>query len=232
MPGSPISRLAVAVVTTMIAVGATLACSVDGGGAGEGDEPSPAATSSSDPTAASGAGGTATEVPTELRECVPGKGDVTVPLTVAAFDYTVPPGFAPTSGISQIADAEGDHEATYLLLDGADGIEVVTLVLYRTLENGPVTDGCGVLDLELVQARLADHNERSTSVVTDPPTLTEVAGSPALVEDRRYPQHGMEVRHYWIYAQQDLLNVQCQWTTHREEVLAGCDQLIGSLDLG
>lgn len=203
-------------------------CAAGQEGAGEGDT-SP----SSESTPPSGEGGTRpTDLPVDLRECPSGgKGDVPVPETVAGFTFSEPSGFTPTSGLGQVEAAEdGGHVDQYLMLDGAAGIEVLALVHYTSL-TAPVTDGCGRLLVDEVRTRLADHNDRSGSTLTRKPEMTEIAGVPALVEERTYPNNGFEVRHHWIYARDDMLNIQCQWTTHRDAVLAGCEALLDSLTL-
>lgn len=177
-----------------------------------------------------------TELPTDLRECPPDEKDVVdvrVPVSVRPR-YDVPAGFrTEDAGLAQIATAEGeDYEATYHLYEQRDAVEVLAVVHYLHLAGGPVADECRRLDVDEVLERLADHDVRSGSRVTLGPDLDEVAGAPALVEERTYPEVGITVRHYWIYGTGDMLNIQCQWTGHRAEVLAGCDALLASLTLG
>lgn len=205
-------------------------------GCGEDTGPGDPPPSAPSPSASSGSGQTPTELPTDLRECPPeDKGDdavARVPATVATISYEVPAGFSATGsgGLAQIQTAEGDDlEDTYHPLDGRDGVETLAWVHYRTLANGPVADACGRLDLDEVLARLADHNERSGSEVTEKPALVEIAGMPAVVEERFYPDAGITVVHHWIYGRADMLNIQCQWTSHEAEVREGCDTLIASL---
>lgn len=181
---------------------------------------------------------TPTALPTDLRECPPDEKNEDaprVPQTLAGFTIDVPPGFTSdgTGSLGQIQTAEGDDlQDTYYMLEGASGVEVLTLVYYRTLANGPVADACGALDLDEVLARLADHDERSGSTVTVAPELVELAGAPVVVEERTYPDHGITVVHYWIYGRTDMLNIQCQWTSHEAEVRSGCESLLASLRIG
>lgn len=205
-----------------------LALLLSGCGGVQPDDGEPAGTSGEPPSPS--AGGTPTAVPTDLRECPTDKGDVRVPSSVAPSAYEVPTGFAERGGLVQIEPAEGEHEATYLGLDDADGVEVIALVHHPVLVNGPVSDPCGVLDLDEALGRITDHNARSGSTIVAKPTLVEVAGLPAIVEDRDYD--GFALRQYWFYGSDDLLLVSCQWTSHRDAVLAGCDVVLSSLELG
>lgn len=201
---------------------------VTGCGSGAAGDDDPDVTSSS-PSVSPSAGGTPTALPTDLRECPTTKDEVRLPSSVTPSGYEVPAGFAERTGLSQIEPAEGDHEATYLGLDDADGVEVLALVHHPVLVNGTVSDPCGVLDLDAALGRITDHNARSGSTIVAKPTLVEVAGAPAIVEDRDYP--GFSLRQYWFFGSDDLLLVSCQWTSHREAVLAGCETLLGSLEL-
>lgn len=210
-----------------------------GDAAGQGG-PSPSSSASGEGGRYGGGstGTTPTALPTDLRECPPedkGTTGVRVPTSVANVGFEVPAGFTSvgTGGLGQIQAAEGDdYDDTYYMLEVAVGVENIALVHYRTLAGGPVADQCDRLDLEEVLARLADHNERSGSKVTSKPELIEMAGVPVVVEERTYPTVGITVRHYWIYASADMLNIQCQWTSHEAEVRTGCDSLIASLSLG
>lgn len=216
--------------TTLAAALALLLLTACGEAVDPGDTPPSGSESSS-----SGSGETPTELPTDLRECPPadkGEDVARVPDSLADVDYRVPAGFstAGTVGLGQIQTAEGDDlEDEYYMLEVADGIENLALVHYRTLANGPAADACGRLDVDEVLARLADHNVLSGSKVRIAPELIEVAGAPTLVEERTYPDAGITVAHYWIYGVADMLNIQCQWTSHEDEVRAGCDDLIQSL---
>ncbi|WP_420111451.1 hypothetical protein [Pseudactinotalea sp.] len=218
-------QLTCAVLTLLLLAGC-------GDAAGSGDPPpSGAAPTSSE------SGHAPTELPTDLRECPPeDKGEaLRVPDSVARIGYDVPPGFSTdgTGGLGQIQTAEGDDlDDTYYMLDRPAGIENLAWVHYRTLANGPVADACDRLDLDEVLARLADHNEQSGSEVTMKPELIELAGMPVVVEERTYPSVGITVVHHWIYGRADMLNIQCQWTSHEDEVRAGCAELIGSLRVG
>jgi hypothetical protein len=210
------------VVTAVLAVCLLTGCSTSDGGEDAGS-------TSSLPVATEG-GGTPTAVPTDLRECPGDKGGRTA-ASVGGYTHTAPAGFTETAGHGQIEDAEGAHDDVYYLLDGADGLEVLALVYYPQLEHGPVTDPCGELDVDAVLERIAQHNEASGSQVTVKPAVTQIDDVPVVTEERSYPQHGMHVRHYWIYSETDLLNIQCQWTSHQDEVLTGCDTLVASLEL-
>ncbi len=215
-------RRAKILTTAVLAVCLLAGCSTsDGGDGGGSPSSSPAATDE---------GGTPTAVPTDLRECPGDKGGRTAS-SVAGYTYATPAGFTETAGLAQIEDAEGAHEDVYYLLDGADGLEVLALIYYPQLEHGPVTDPCGELDVDAVLDRIAQHNEASGSQVTVKPAVTQIDDVPVVTEERSYPQQAIYVRHYWIYSATDLLNVQCQWTSHQDAVLTGCDTLVASLGL-
>lgn len=185
--------------------------------------------------------GDRSEWPDFLRECRPaadrdegeGAGDaVTAPVSLAALDHALPADFDYADGYYTILPAEGGHTTTYMIPPGDRTLDLLAIVHYPQLENGPVVDECDRLDrdevTERVEAfRVAAGAERLTEI-----EWQELDGAPVAVELLRYPDHGFDVWVYWLYGVDELVVISCQWQSKETEILDGCEELLASIVIG
>ncbi|ACQ80463.1 hypothetical protein Bcav_2212 [Beutenbergia cavernae DSM 12333] len=160
------------------------------------------------------------------------KGEHDLPeVDFADVQWTVPSGFVSSSAYSEEFPLEGDYIGLYAGPDdGIDTLNALGIVVYPQLELGPLMDACSRISDEAIDARLAQYHEIAPSTVLEGPDRTEVAGLPAVMEVLELPDYSW--RTYWIFGRDQMMQVVCQWTDHRDRVEAACVDLVASIRFG
>lgn len=210
---------------TAAAVVSALLCLAGCAGIGSGGAEDPDGPAGSSPGADEPASPPQT-VPPQLRDC----GEAPPP-ELGSLTWTAPDGFEDSGGLTQIAPLEPEYSASYLVPpEPGTGVEVLVVVHYPQVP-APLTDGCGEVDRQQVEAYLAQWHEEA-GVTATAADWTEVAGVPAVRENERYDGQDFTVDSTFLIGTGELLMISCQWTGQQSVIGAGCEELLGSVTAG
>ncbi|MFC7406206.1 hypothetical protein [Georgenia alba] len=241
----------VTATTTALALAAVLtACGAQGSGAG-GPEPGAGPTDDESGEMVSGPlpewlcdnrdeagdGATAegTEDPGEPDDSETADGLVLTDTDVTEATWETPSGFTEASGYHE--DNPVEDLAGIWVAEPSDGsaptLNVVNVVRYTGLEWDPATGGgpCDPVPMGDIEARLARYMDQIGAEPLSDAELTTLAGLPAVTQ--RVSLADYDYVGWWLFSQQELLHVYCQWTdeTYRPVIEAGCDELVASVRL-
>lgn len=206
---------------------ALVGCDQDSGG----DEPNG---SGPDGTSATDEDGEPATLPPEFLEC----GDPTsteeedglmlAELNLAEASWSMPDEFTET--FSYHEDNPVENLVSLWVAEPASDpvpLNVVNVVIYDGLDWGKSADQCGRVPLEAVEERLAGYRDQIGAEPLDEAEMMTLAGHPAIQQSLRLDEY--DYLGYWLFSEDQLLHLYCQWTTEQDQISSGCEQLVDSL---
>ncbi len=146
--------------------------------------------------------------------------------------WSMPDGFVETFRYSE--DRAVEHIETFWVAEPTkDAVprNVLTVVVYSEMDWGGDADQCDRVPTTAVDERLLSYNETNGAEALTEAVPTRVAGLPAITQDVALPEYSY--RGYWIFGRTQMVHLYCQWTSdaEQERILAGCEQLLDSVEV-
>lgn len=108
-------------------------------------------------------------------------------------------------------------------------LNVLNVAIYEGLDWSEAADGCGRVPLEAVQDRLAGYRNQIEAEELSQAKMTHLAGHPAVTQSVSLTDY--DYVGYWLFSSDQLLHLYCQWTSERDTIEAGCQDLADSLQV-
>ncbi|UFU08100.1 hypothetical protein [Ruania halotolerans] len=218
---------------------------------GEGADEASSESESSGP-GSSGAPGSDATIPPQLLECGSRSGDaerseekgggdggdeeslVLTDTDLTTVRWSTPAGFAEAVGYFE--DNPVEQLDTLWVAEPTDGSvpsrNVLNVAVYVGLNWGQQAEQCDEVPLSAVQERLAGYMEQIDAELLGEAEMTEVAGLPAITQRVRLASY--DYLGYWLFSQEHLVHVYCQWTDaqHQELIEQGCADLVPTVQVG
>ncbi|MFV0253652.1 MAG: hypothetical protein ACK5H2_10010 [Beutenbergiaceae bacterium] len=131
-------------------------------------------------------------------------------------------------------DRPVEHLESFWAAEPADNpvnLNALAVAIYSDLDWGEDADDCGRVLLTAINERLEGYNTENGATALTEVTTVDIGGMSVLQQDLSFPEY--LYRGYWIFSRDQMVHVYCQWTSDAEKsrILAGCDELIGSVQL-
>lgn len=173
-------------------------------------------------------------LPPELLECGdPSSTDsqdglMLAELNLAEASWSMPDGFTET--FSYFEDNPVENLVSLWVAEPESDpvtLNVVNVTIYDGLDWGKLADQCGRVPIEAVEERLAGYRDQiGAEPLTDAEMMT-LAGHPAIQQSLSLAEY--DYLGYWLFSQDQLLHLYCQWTTQQDLIESGCEELVDSL---
>lgn len=175
-------------------------------------------------------------LPPELLECGdPSSTDsqdglMLAELNLAEASWSMPDGFTET--FSYFEDNPVENLVSMWVAEPESDpvdLDVVSVVTYDGLDWGDLADRCGRVPVAAVEERLAGYRDHIGAEGLSEPEMTTLDGHPAIEQSLRLEQY--DYQGYWLFSEDQLLHVYCQWAGEPEVIEDACTELVGSLEV-
>lgn len=157
-------------------------------------------------------------------------GLMLAPLNLTEASWATPPGFTETFAYYEDNPVE-NLVSMWVAEPESDPVDldVVSVVTYDGLDWGDLADRCGRVPVAAVEERLAGYRDHIGAEGLSEPEMTTLDGHPAIEQSLRLEQY--DYQGYWLFSEDQLLHLYCQWTGEQDVIEDACAELVGSLEV-